>query len=78
MILLQASLIGEDVTDCVIVVHLDDEESSAMVIPIDGYDISGMGFPTATPATTRARASCWSGTARRAASRRCATTATRA
>ena len=39
MILLQASLIGEDVTDCVIVVNLDDEESSAMTIPIDTYDI---------------------------------------
>ena len=39
MILLQASLIGEDVTDCVIVVNLDDEESSAMTIPIDSYNI---------------------------------------
>ena len=39
MILLQASLIGEDVRDCVIVVNLDDEESSAMTIPIDSYNI---------------------------------------
>ena len=43
MILLQASLIGENVTDCVIVVNIDDEENSAMTIPIDSYDISEMG-----------------------------------
>ena len=44
MILLQASLIGEDVTDCVIVVNIDDEpRTRSMTIPIDSYDISEMG-----------------------------------